>query len=163
MDQEETERWQGLSEEVLGCIGSGKIDQTGIESIFKMPSSVLACMNALRHYLSQFNLQQVRFFRSARRKKYIPKFITTFFVNKKGHFQDGCHFQVLLLTGNLWKFASGSHMTIDASVLENLEVARYVLHPAPGRIGDQEVSPHRKGANHPPTHLRGGGWSGCRA
>ena len=34
---------------------------------------------------------------------------------------------------------------------------RYVLHPAPGTTGDQEVSPHRKGASHPPPHLRGGG------
>ena len=36
-------------------------------------------------------------------------------------------------------------------------LSRYVLHPAPGTTGDQEVSPHRKGASHPPPHLRGGG------
>ena len=27
---------------------------------------------------------------------------------------------------------------------------RHLLHPAPGTTGDQEVSPHRKGASHPP-------------
>lgn len=30
--------------------------------------------------------------------------------------------QVLKLTGNLWRFASGTHMIVEASVLENLEV-----------------------------------------
>ena len=33
---------------------------------------------------------------------------------------------------------------------------RYVLHPAPEKTGDQEVSPHPKGATHPPPNLRGG-------
>ena len=27
------------------------------------------------------------------------------------------------------------------------------MHPAPGTTGDQEVSPHRKGAIHPPPRL----------
>ena len=30
--------------------------------------------------------------------------------------------QVLRLTGNLWRFASGTHMVVEAAVLENLEV-----------------------------------------
>ena len=32
---------------------------------------------------------------------------------------------------------------------------RYVLHPAPGTTGDQEVSQHIKGASHPPPLLGG--------
>ncbi len=31
--------------------------------------------------------------------------------------------QVLRLTGNLWRFASGTHMVVEASVLENLEAS----------------------------------------
>ena len=42
-------------------------------------------------------------------------------------------------------------------IMQKSSAQRYVLHPAPGTTGDQEVSPHRKGASHPPPHLRGGG------
>lgn len=50
-----------LGVEEVGCVGEGRIGDGGVESVLKLPATVLACFNALQNYLSQFNLQQVRF------------------------------------------------------------------------------------------------------
>jgi hypothetical protein len=98
-----------LGVEEVGCVGEGRIGDGGVESVLKLPATVLACINALQNYLSQFNLQQVSLIALACRCAY----------EELNHIH--C-WQVLKLTGNLWRFASGTHMVVEASVLENLEV-----------------------------------------
>jgi hypothetical protein len=49
-----------LGVDEVGCVGEGRVGADGVESVLKLPATVLACINALQHYLAQFNLQQVR-------------------------------------------------------------------------------------------------------
>jgi hypothetical protein len=49
-----------LGVDEVGCVGEGRVGAEGLESVLKLPATVLACINALQHYLAQFNLQQVR-------------------------------------------------------------------------------------------------------
>jgi hypothetical protein len=120
-----------LGVDEVGCVGEGRVGADGVESVLKLPATVLACINALQHYLAQFNLQQVR--RSAKRPRAatFPELLT------RALGWDGAHaaladgwarrVQVLRLTGNLWRFASGTHMVVEASVLENLEARPRIL------------------------------------